>query len=66
MTDEVVRLNHRHSYADGYRYCACCRVFLRVEGLRCPFCGRLMRQGPRKNNKQGRVYIELNPEDLGV
>ncbi|MEM2238511.1 MAG: hypothetical protein QXK69_12505 [Candidatus Caldarchaeum sp.] len=68
MKEEVVvRLNHRRSYANGYRYCSHCRRFLLVEGLRCPFCGRQMRWRPRKSkHKQGRVHVELNPEDLGV
>ncbi|MCS7117812.1 MAG: hypothetical protein NZ957_03400 [Thaumarchaeota archaeon] len=38
----------RRSYAAGYRYCSRCRVYHLTDSVRCPYCGILLRNSPRK------------------
>ncbi len=50
MTQEtvVVQKSSRRSYANGYKYCSRCRVYHLTDGVRCPYCGILLRNSPRK------------------
>ncbi|MEM2042218.1 MAG: hypothetical protein QW410_02560 [Nitrososphaerota archaeon] len=38
----------RRSYAAGYKYCSRCRVYRLTDSVRCPYCGILLRNSPRK------------------
>lgn len=38
----------RRSYAAGYKYCSRCRVYHLTDSVRCPYCGILLRNSPRK------------------
>ncbi|MEM3114334.1 MAG: hypothetical protein QXY72_04245 [Nitrososphaerota archaeon] len=57
----------RRSYANGYKYCSRCRVYYLTESVRCPYCGILLRNSPRKkkslrNTKVVRVPPEIEKE----
>ncbi|MEN2974543.1 MAG: hypothetical protein ABDH32_03060 [Candidatus Caldarchaeales archaeon] len=57
----------RRSYANGYKYCSRCRVYYLTESVRCPYCGILLRNSPRKkkslrNTKTVKVTPELEKE----
>jgi len=57
-----LRINAR-SYANGYRYCTRCRVYIKTEDFRCPNCHTLLRVSPRKNR---RVRKAVDPEKYGI
>jgi rRNA maturation endonuclease Nob1 len=44
----VQKTSARRSYANGYKYCSRCRVYHLTDGVRCPYCGILLRNSPRK------------------
>jgi len=44
-------------YADGYKYCSRCRVYIKTDKTRCPYCGVLLRSSPRKKKYQKKRAI---------
>jgi len=49
-------VKRKASYADGYKYCSRCRLYIKIDGVRCPFCGALLRSSPRKK-KYRKKYV---------
>lgn len=45
---EQLRTLIRRSYAAGYKYCSRCRTYHLTDSVRCPYCGILLRNSPRK------------------
>lgn len=45
---ETIRYPARRSYAAGYKYCSRCRTYHLTDSVRCPYCGILLRNSPRK------------------
>ncbi|MCS7126157.1 MAG: hypothetical protein NZ929_04520 [Aigarchaeota archaeon] len=67
MLLEQPKMSLRRSYANGYKYCSRCRVYYLTESVRCPYCGILLRNSPRKkkslrNTKTVKVTPELEKE----
>lgn len=67
MLIEQPKMSLRRSYANGYKYCSRCRVYYLTESVRCPYCGILLRNSPRKkkslrNTKTVKVTPELEKE----
>lgn len=62
---KIVKVGSRRSYANGYKYCSRCRVYHLTDKVRCPYCGTLLRNSPRKK-KQPREekYVEVPAEIL--
>ncbi|MCS7132199.1 MAG: hypothetical protein NZ918_00550 [Aigarchaeota archaeon] len=46
--DKQPKMSLRRSYANGYKYCSRCRVYYLTDSVRCPYCGILLRNSPRK------------------
>jgi len=44
----VQKISARRSYAAGYKYCSRCRTYHLTDSVRCPYCGILLRNSPRK------------------
>jgi len=53
QTIALQKTTSRRSYANGYKYCSRCRVYHLTEGVRCPYCGILLRNSPRKKKPSG-------------
>jgi len=45
---QTIRAPPRRSYAAGYKYCSRCRAYHLTDSVRCPYCGILLRNSPRK------------------
>lgn len=43
-----VRVTRRRSYKDGYKYCSRCRMYIKTDEVRCPYCRIILRYNPRK------------------
>lgn len=41
-----------HRYADGYKRCSYCSVFMKISSLRCPCCALKLRTKSRVNPKR--------------
>jgi len=55
----------RRSYANGYKYCSRCRTYHLTDKVRCPYCGTLLRNSPRKKKQSGNEkYVEVPAEIL--
>ncbi|MEM4273669.1 MAG: hypothetical protein QW420_04855 [Candidatus Caldarchaeum sp.] len=48
-------------YADGYRYCSRCMEYRKALSDRCPECGTMMRQKPRRRRHEDVVWLEIEP-----
>jgi uncharacterized paraquat-inducible protein A len=46
--DNKPQMSLRRSYANGYKYCSRCRIYYLTDSVRCPYCGILLRNSPRK------------------
>jgi uncharacterized paraquat-inducible protein A len=56
---EQLRTPARRSYAAGYKYCSRCRTYHLTDSVRCPYCGILLRNSPRKKKPvDSSKYIE--------
>lgn len=71
MLLEQPKMSLRRSYANGYKYCSRCRVYYLTESVRCPYCGILLRNSPRKkksmrNTKAVKVAPEAEIEKESV
>ena len=54
-------------YRRGWKYCSRCMLFFKTDSFKCPYCGGLMRSGPRKKSLKDigdDKYID--PEKYGV
>lgn len=50
-------------YRHGFKYCCSCRLHIWLEGglQRCPFCKKLVRNGPRgKHNGDGKPRVDIS------
>ena len=54
----------RARYELGYKYCKRCELFYHTDLRRCPNCGSLLRQNPRKGRKTTAKPINPPPEIL--
>lgn len=54
----------RRSYANGYKYCSRCRVYYLTDSVRCPYCGILLRNSPRKKKSLRNAKVVQIPEDV--
>ena len=54
----------RRSYANGYKYCSRCRVYYLTDSVRCPYCGILLRNSPRKKKSLRNAKVVEVPEDI--
>ncbi|MEM3951873.1 MAG: hypothetical protein QXP74_00465 [Nitrososphaerota archaeon] len=61
---EQPKMSLRRSYANGYKYCSRCRVYYLTESVRCPYCGILLRNSPRKKKSMRNTKAIKVPEEL--
>ncbi|MCF8884691.1 MAG: hypothetical protein QXK95_04000 [Nitrososphaerota archaeon] len=61
---EQPKMSLRRSYANGYKYCSRCRVYYLTESVRCPYCGILLRNSPRKKKTMRNTKAIKVPEEL--
>lgn len=61
---EQPKMSLRRSYANGYKYCSRCRVYYLTESVRCPYCGILLRNSPRKKKTMRNTRAIKIPEEL--
>ncbi len=64
MLLEQPKMSLRRSYANGYKYCSRCRVYYLTESVRCPYCGILLRNSPRKKKTMRNTKAIKVPEEL--
>ena len=44
--------SNKLSYENGFRWCSCCCVYLRIDDPRCPCCNITLRTSPKIKVKQ--------------
>ncbi len=66
MLLEQPKMSLRRSYANGYKYCSRCRAYYLTDSVRCPYCGILLRNSPRKKKaiEKNVKYVRVPPEIL--
>ncbi|MCD6536189.1 MAG: hypothetical protein J7K49_05235 [Thaumarchaeota archaeon] len=62
--DKQPKMSLRRSYANGYKYCSRCRVYYLTDSVRCPYCGILLRNSPRKKKSLRNAKVVQIPEDV--
>lgn len=40
-------ISNKLSYENGFKWCSCCCMFLRLDGFRCPCCNIALRSSPK-------------------
>ena len=64
MFIEQPKMSLRRSYANGYKYCSRCRVYYLTDSVRCPYCGILLRNSPRKTKSLRNAKVVKVPPDI--
>ena len=60
-----IKVTSRRGYAKGYKYCSRCRLYILTDRVRCPYCGVILRNSPRKKHRRaGEVKAVEIPPDL--
>ncbi|RLG09398.1 MAG: hypothetical protein DRN64_03960 [Thaumarchaeota archaeon] len=62
--DKKPQMSLRRSYANGYKYCSRCRIYYLTDSVRCPYCGILLRNSPRKKKSLRHAKVVEVPEDI--
>ena len=62
--DKQPKMSLRRSYANVYKYCSRCRVYYLTDSVRCPYCGILLRNSPRKKKSLRNAKVVQIPEDV--
>lgn len=62
--DKQPKMSLRRSYANGYKYCSRCRVYYLTDSVRCPYCGILLRNSPRKKKSLKNAKVVRVPNQL--
>lgn len=62
--DKRLQMSLRRSYANGYKYCSRCRIYYLTDSVRCPYCGILLRNSPRKKKSLKNAKVVEVPENL--
>jgi len=62
--DKKPQMSLRRSYANGYKYCSRCRIYYLTDSVRCPYCGILLRNAPRKKKSLKNAKVVEVPENL--
>ncbi len=62
--DKKPQMSLRRSYANGYKYCSRCRIYYLTDSVRCPYCGILLRNSPRKKKSLKNAKVVEVPENL--
>jgi len=52
---EILEVAKKARYEDGFKYCSRCRLYIKTEKYRCPFCGNPLRSSPRVKNRNKHV-----------
>ena len=55
MATEGIKVSSKRSYDNGYKYCSRCGLYILMDGVRCPYCGVLLRNSPRRKSYWRRV-----------
>lgn len=61
---EQPKMSLRRSYANGYKYCSRCRVYYLTDSVRCPYCGILLRNSPRKKKSLRNAKVVNVPPEI--
>jgi len=61
---EQPKMSLRRSYANGYKYCSRCRVYYLTDSVRCPYCGILLRNSPRKKKSLRNAKVVKVPPEI--
>ncbi|MCD6235932.1 MAG: hypothetical protein J7J94_02920 [Thaumarchaeota archaeon] len=64
LLEKQPKMSLRRSYANGYKYCSRCRVYYLTDSVRCPYCGILLRNSPRKKKSLRNAKVVEVPEDI--
>ena len=64
LLEKQPKMSLRRSYANGYKYCSRCRVYYLTDSVRCPYCGILLRNSPRKRKSLRNAKVVEVPEDV--
>ncbi|OYT67710.1 MAG: hypothetical protein B6U65_02525 [Candidatus Wolframiiraptor sp. EX4484-121] len=64
LLEKQPKMSLRRSYANGYKYCSRCRVYYLTDSVRCPYCGILLRNSPRKKKSLRNTKVVQVPPDL--
>lgn len=64
MLLEQPKMSLRRSYANGYKYCSRCRVYYLTDSVRCPYCGILLRNSPRKKKSLRNTKVVKVPSEI--
>jgi len=64
LLEKQPKMSLRRSYANGYKYCSRCRVYYLTDSVRCPYCGILLRNSPRKKKSLRNAKVVEVPEDV--
>ena len=60
-----IEVSPKRGYAKGYKYCSRCRLYILTDRVRCPYCGVILRNSPRKKYRRaGKVKAVEIPPDL--
>ena len=60
------------NYLAGYKYCSTCGLWFKQADriiVRCPFCGSLVRNSPRRKNNYQKILIlrkRIDPVRYGI
>jgi len=64
LLENQPKMSLRRSYANGYKYCSRCRVYYLTDSVRCPYCGILLRNSPRKKKSLRNAKVVEVPDDV--
>ena len=64
LLEKQPKMSLRRSYANGYKYCSRCRVYYLTDSVRCPYCGILLRNSPRKKKSLRNAKVVEVPEGI--
>jgi len=64
LLEKQPKMSLRRSYANGYKYCSRCRVYYLTDSVRCPYCGILLRNSPRKKKSLRNAKVVDVPENV--
>lgn len=59
---ESLKISGKKKYSEGYKYCRRCGVFYLVDSNRCPACGKILRNSPRRKKNLKSRAVEITPE----
>ncbi len=62
MQDIEFKSVRKGRYDNGYKYCRRCEAFYLTDSNRCPVCGRILRNKPRRSKRLNSKAVEITPE----